>query len=332
MSVQVTVAAGIESVRQVAAVVATHKHCYPLQGCLESLRSSLPHPSDLIFVDNGSSEVLSSWATDKFPDISILQLKENRFFCGGYNAGIRLALERGYNFVLIVNADTQVRNEGFIPALIDAARRWPRAAFIGPLVYYRAAGVYQKTCLNFPSVLRSLLIWLPWRLGKDRFMTQTNREQEVEFLNGVCVLCRASALRDIGLMDETFGGYVEDADWSLRARNKGWISVFTPVPSVTHYEDEVGYEAYSLKTFMLKRNTVLWFLKAGRRRSARFYAFASILLAKVRGMAAGSEIDRKNHRQFCVLLERAYHGLLRGDAPGEWYGPPLAPWNGARNA
>ncbi len=318
--------------QRTAVVVATNRQCYPLRRCLESLRSLLADPASLIFVDNGSEEQLCSWAALEFPDISVLRLPKNLFFTGGYNAGIRVAIDRGYDFVLIVNADTEVVDSGFLAKLLDAAKRWPRAAFIGPLVCYRSTSAYQTTCLRFPSILRSLLIWLPWRLARRHLPRQSRAERQVQMLNGVCVLCRVSALRDIGLMDETFGGYVEDADWSFRALQKGWVSLFTPVPSVTHYEEDIGYEAYSLKTFMLKRNTVLWFLKTGCKRSARMYALASILLAKARMMSGRSEAERKNHKQFCMLLERVYRGLLRGDVPREWFGPPVAPWEGPHSA
>ncbi len=48
--------------------------------------------------------------------------------------------------------------------------------------------------------------WAVRRQGSD------NNEKKVEFLNGVCVLCRMSAIREIGLLDEMMGGYVEDTD------------------------------------------------------------------------------------------------------------------------
>ncbi len=50
-------------------------------------------------------------------------LKENLLFCGGYNAGIRLAIERNYEYVMIVNADTEVVNPGFVTSLIEAMER-----------------------------------------------------------------------------------------------------------------------------------------------------------------------------------------------------------------
>lgn len=313
---------------RVAVVVATHKMCSTLERCLQSFRNILVDPLDLIFVDNGSDEKLYERIQMQFPEITVIRLRENRYFCGGYNTGIQVAIERGYDFVLIVNADTEVANPGFLPELLKTAQRWPRAAFIGSLVYFRSQEVVQKTCLEFPRILRNVAIWLPWRLFSQYFLLQPKEETTVEFLNGICVLCRISALREIGLMDENMGGYVEDADWAWRAREKGWVSVFTPVPSIVHHETPSGYEPYSLKTFLLKRNTVYWYLKVGRRASAWIYAKASVVLAIARLLVVRSANERQKHRYFLRRLTRAFNGLLRGEPLGEWFGPPHGIWNG----
>jgi GT2 family glycosyltransferase len=312
---------------RVAVVVAAHNGLSILDQCIQGFQNILMDPFDFIFVDNGSIENLKGWAEEKFPGITVIRLSENRLFCSGYNAGIQLGIERGYEFVLIVNADTEVVNPGFLAELIEASRRWPRAAFIGPLVYFRSKEVIQKTCLQFPRVLRSAAIWLPWRLAQHYFQQQPSWETTVEFLNGICVLCRVAALREVGLMDDIFGGYVEDADWAWRAREKGWLSVFVPIPSVIHHEEAVGYEPYSLKTFLLKRNTVLWFLKTGQRTSALTYGKLSIGLAWIRMRLARSEEEKKKYQYFLKVLRRAYKGLLQGEKWGEWFGPPLGSWN-----
>ena len=313
----------MSSRKRVAVVVASHKHHPSLEFCLTGIQQILDHPGDLIFVNNGSTDDTGGWAHNHFPGITKVHLDHNTLFCGGYNAGIRVAMEKGYDFVLILNADTEVMNPGFLAELLAAADRWPRSAFIGPLVYWRSENVVQQTCLQFPKVSRNILTWLPWRIARSRCERQPRVEREVQFLNGVCVLCRISALREIGLMDEIFGGYVEDADWSWRAREKGWKSVFAPVPSVIHHEEPIGYEPYSIKTFLLKRNTVLWYLKIGWQTSAFAYALAAMGLAWARMMLETSKNDRKKHRYFVDRLYKAYRGLLRGDSLGSWFGPPL---------
>jgi len=117
-------------------------------------------------------------------------------------------------------------------------------------------------------------------------------------------------------MDETFGAYVEDADWSWRARQLSWNSLFIPVPSLVHHEEPHGYEHNSFKSFLLKRNTVYWLLKAGRRRSARGYAIATVVLARFRTFMATDLQERQAYREFATSLEAVYRRLLRGEAMG----------------
>ena len=313
-------------VLRVAVVLVSQNRFAALEKNLESFRSLPIDSEDLIFVDNGSRENLKKWVDERLPGITTIRLPENRLFCGGYNAGIRLGLERDCEFILISNADTEVINPCFLKDLLNAADRWPQAAFLGPLVFWRSADVIQKTCLEFPSVWPNSLRWLPSRLSRNGFEKQPQEEAAVGFLNGVCVLCRSQALREIGLMDENMGGYVEDADWAWRAKEKGWVSVFTPVPSVIHYETASGYEWYSLKTFLLKRNTAYWYLKVGKWKSAWTYSQASIILAIFRFLMERQAEERHKHRYFLQRLMRAFEGLLRGEALGEWFGPPIGSW------
>ena len=191
-----------------------------------------------------------------------------------------------------------------------AAERRPTAAFLGPLVYYRDRETVQNTCLQFPSVVRHLVQWVPWRLFPGLFDRVPPVETEVGFLNGVCVLCRSAALREFGLMDERFGGYIEDADWSWRARVHGWKSVFVPVPGIIHHEEREGYEHFSFKSYLLKRNTVLWNLKAGRRSSAFAYAAASLILAWIRMLSAANNRNREKYQRFLQRLRRSYRRML----------------------
>jgi GT2 family glycosyltransferase len=312
--------------RDVAVVVSSHQKTPGIEDCLQGFRQMVKKSRDLIFVNNGSGNELGNQVRRKFPGITLINLPKNKLFCGGYNAGIRQALERGYEFILISNADTQVVNHRFLEELLEAAGRWPRSAFVGPLVYWRGAGTVQKTCLRFPRFYENVAIWLPWRIARGWFEQQPAREREVEFLNGVCVLCRAEALKQIGLMDENMGGYVEDADWAWRAKKKGWSSVFIPIPSIVHHENSNGYEPYSLKTFLLKRNTVYWYLKIGRRASALSYARASQLIAMVRFYLANNGEEKNMHRYFLEKLATCFSGLLSNQALGEWFGPPLGPW------
>ena len=295
-----------------AVVVSSHRLYPTLASCLQGFSSIVDNPQDLIFVNNGSSPLLSRLISSSFPEILLINLNQNRLFCAGYNAGIQAALEKNYEFVLIVNADTEVINPDFVSELLSAAHRWPKAAFLGPLVYYRNQETVQNTQFHFPSVMRNIFTWIPWRLFHGFRRPHSLCENKIDFLNGVCVLCRCAALREFGLMDEQYGGYVEDADWSWRAKRQGWHSVFIPRPSIIHHEELAGYEYFSFKSFLLKRNTVLWYLKAGYKFSAWAYAAAAIGLAWLRALKTRSTPAGKKYQQFLCSLRKSYQSMLFG--------------------
>lgn len=305
-----------------AIVTVAHREYDVLPLCLQSLSRSAKEPRDVIFVDNGSDHRLTDWAAEHFPHITILTLEHNRLFCGGYNAGIRLAMARGYNYILIINADVEVVSSGFIDKMVEAMGRWPTAAFLGPKVWYREIGVKQNTIFKFPSLWRTLISWPLFRISPAVLTDKLEEEHEVDVLNGVCVLCRSSALKEFGLMDETLGAYVEDIDWSWRARSAGWKSAYVPVESIIHHEEPTGYEHHSFKTFLLKRNNVFWYIKTHRRLSAICYAILALALARLRSFKASSA-DITAHLLFENRLSKVYHHLLLGKALGSWFGAPL---------
>ncbi|MEQ9411639.1 MAG: glycosyltransferase family 2 protein, partial [Fuerstiella sp.] len=203
---------------RVAIVLATHRYCFPLERCISTHLELLESAADLIFVDNGSGGEMTTWVQERFPNVTVITREQNGFFCGGYNSGMQHAMDRNYEHVLIVNADTDVLNPGYVAELVNAAARHPKAAFFGPTVYLREHGNVQNTILRYPWFSRHLAHWLTSRFHATNRSAAATTDTPVDFLNGVCVLCRIQALREVGLLDEDMGGYVEDTDWSWRAR------------------------------------------------------------------------------------------------------------------
>lgn len=309
---------------KVAVVVATHRYCYPLERCISSHLDLLESAADFVFVDNGSGGEMTTWAKDRFPDITVVTREQNGFFCGGYNSGMQYAIDHHYEYVLIVNADTEVCNRAYLATLVEASKRHPTAAFLGPTVYLREPGNVQNTILRFPWFSRHLSHWLTSGVRVTNQSAATTNETAVDFLNGVCVLCRVDALRQFGLLDEEMGGYVEDTDWSWRARQQGWHSLYVPVTSILHHQAEDEYEHYSVKTFMLRRNHVYWHMKVGHIWQARLFAAFSLLLARCRVLRAFLlQRDIREHRRYAARFQDVVRRILAGEPVGDWFGPPL---------
>lgn len=309
---------------KVAIVIATHRYCFPLERCISSHLELLDSSADIVFVDNGSGGEMTAWAKERFPDITVMTREQNGFFCGGYNTGLRHAIDGNYEYVLIVNADTEVCNSDYISELVSAGTQFRHTAFLGPKVYLRNEGNVQNTILLFPWFGRHLTHWLTSRFYPANRSEAAMESTNVDFLNGVCVLCRVDALKTIGLLDEDMGGYVEDTDWSWRARQYGWSSMYIPVPSILHHQAAEEYTHYSVKTFMLRRNHVYWHMKVGHVWQARLFASFSLFLARMR--SAKAFCQRRNvdeHKRYVARFKDVARRILAGEPIGEWFGPPV---------
>ena len=284
----------------------------------------LDSPADIIFVDNGSGGEMTAWAKERFPDVTVITRQDNGFFCGGYNSGIQYAIDHKYEYVLIVNADTEVSNAAYLSKLVTASERHPTAAFLGPKVYLREEGNVQNTILRYPWFARHLSHWLTSWFHSENRSAAAKTDTEVDFLNGVCVLCRVEALREVGLLDEDMGGYVEDTDWSWRARQQGWLSIYVPVASILHHQHADEYRHCAVKTFMLRRNHVYWHMKSGHVWQAQLFASFSLFLAQLRSAKAlVQQQDVAEHRHYVVKFRDVARRILAGDAVGDWFGPPM---------
>jgi GT2 family glycosyltransferase len=313
---------------QVAIVISANRMFYPMDLCFSGFQGMLEDPRDLVLVDNGSKErEISAWGHREFTRITIIDRGADGHYCGGFNTGLRHALEHGHEFALLVNADTVVVNPKFIHELIEVARRHPRAAFFGPMVFFRDRNVIQNTILSYPTFRRTLGNWIMSHVRADSEVQSDHRvERKVDFLNGVCVLCRMSALREFGLLDEVIAAYNEDTDWNWRARRKGWYAVYSPIASIIHHQEESGYAPYDAKTFMARRNQVVWLIRANRRLEARLFRFFVLFQARQRQRGAQSDLERRRYQYYIDRFDEVSRRLLAGETPGEWFGPMLSPW------
>jgi len=294
--------------------------------CIKGHSALVDEPRDIVFVDNGSGGELEPLVKEWVPGTTIVVREDNGFFCGGYNAGLRYALENNYDYALIVNADTEVINKNYVNELVAFAEMEPDAAFIGPRVSNGDASTIQNTILDYPWLWRYTISWLVNRIRPKNRSAAASQALDVEFLNGVCVLCRMSALKEVGLLDETMGGYVEDADWTWRARESGWKSKFLPVSSIVHHQEGADYHHYSMKSFMLRRNHVYWHWKSGRYFQAFGFMFASGSLALLRvALSLLSRNEVAEHWHFFRRYGQVCYGLVSRRKIGAWFGPPIGP-------
>jgi hypothetical protein len=228
----------------------------------ETLRSLLacrvPEPWRLhaMVVDNASEDGSAAMVREEFPGVELLALAENRRYAGGNNAGLARALEAGADAIMLLNNDVLV-DPGLVAKLLAALEERPEAGAAAPLIYHAPP---------------SDRIWYaggrctPWLAhSSHRGLREPDRGQyrsleETGYLTGCCLLATAAAWRRVGLLDERYFLYAEDADWSLRARAAGYRLLFVPTARLWHrVSASSGGAMNPWKVYQrLRANLTLW--------------------------------------------------------------------------
>jgi GT2 family glycosyltransferase len=261
----------------------------------------VPYPDfDMLVLDNDSSDDSVEKIHAAFPEIEIIQTGANRGYAGGNNVGFRLALERAYDYALVLNNDLTVAPE-MVNLLIEAFEKHQDIALAGPKIYR--------------SDKPKELFYPAWRIDLDKWLFYRTQSAphpsgltDVDFVQGCAVMVRREFLEQCGMFDERFHLYCEDADLAVRARAEGWRTVEVEAASAWHRGYGSSGRHSPLKTYYSLRNRLLFIKKHGRRRWSlrwRLLVFDAgpTLLAACRDMLTGRFTDgRKATAALCQAL------------------------------
>jgi GT2 family glycosyltransferase len=201
---------------------------------------------ETICVDNGSSDGSDAVVAERFPSVELIRTGSNLGFAGGNNVGIRRALERGADWVLLINNDATAE-PGLADALVRAAEARPDAGLLACKVLNEDGSV-QYAGARFNA-----------RLGySGRVQTSGADElRDVARADGAAMAVSRAAVERAGLLDEQLFAYVEDVEWSLRIRSAGFAVVFVPDARVKHKGSAAtGGKRSTTNLYYATRNTI----------------------------------------------------------------------------
>lgn len=218
-----------------------------LPACLDSLRAQTYRRLEIIVVDNASTDASVALVRERYPEVRLMVLSENRGLTGGVNAGIRSAAG---DVIALLNNDAEAE-PGWVEALVQALEAHPEAGSAASkmLLYDR------RDVLNSAGDTYGL-DGIPGNRGVwERDAGQYDRDIEVFGACGGAAAYRRAMLEEIGLFDEELFMYCEDVDLAWRAQIAGYHCAFAPQARVYHRLSATGGGA--LASFYTGRNTLL---------------------------------------------------------------------------
>ncbi len=208
--------------------------------CLRSL-TKMTYPNwRAILVDNGSSDGSVQAVRSAYPKVKLIESLENLRYAGGNNLGIREVLDQNDEYCLLLNNDTVVEPD-LLDHLIGAAQEEENTGLVGPKILYHdrpdviwfAGGVFKPVW----GYVRHFGLR---QIDDGRF----DKRCHVSFLTGCALLIRRDVLETVGLLDEGFYLYSEDADYCRRAVNAGFRLIYEPAARIYHKVSRSSGGAY----------------------------------------------------------------------------------------
>jgi GT2 family glycosyltransferase len=222
--------------------------------CLRSLQNLDYLNNQTVVVDNGSTNDSVTRLRSLFPDVTLITNEENLGFAAGCNVGIRYALNQGADYVWLLNNDTVVHPHA-LTALVERAESDPQIGAVGSVIYD-----WERR--------DKILAWGGGRIsywsGRSRHVSVPVENEKLDFLTGASILIRREALGAIGLLDERFFLYWEDADFSIRLKKKSWKLAVATHSKVWHRETATVGRGTEFQDYVFNVSATIFLRKHAR--------------------------------------------------------------------
>jgi len=244
--------------------------------CLSLLNNVIYDNFEVILIDNGSKEKLpispglaerSRAGNYQFPKLRITQIFNdlNLGFAAGNNQGIKIALQRGADYILLLNNDTTVESD-FLNKLVGAAENNKEYGILGPVIY----DYNEREKIQFAGGK------INWSKTKGEHLILFNAPQPplnlrggagelyfTDYITGCCLLIKRKVIEKIGLLSEDYFLYYEDTDWNLRAQKAGWLCGVVPSARIYHKASKSSQEFSYPYIYYHSRNGLIFASRFG---------------------------------------------------------------------
>lgn len=265
-------------------IIVNYNVKYFLEQCLYSVRTAAAGLNVEVFVvDNNSTDGSQEMLREKFPEIQLIENRENKGFSRANNQAIKISKGR---YVLLLNPDTVVQEDTFQKCV----------AFMDDHLEGGGLGVTMvdgggnflpesKRGLPTPAVAFYKIFGLSSLFPKSKKFGKyhlkyldKNQTHEVEILAGAFMMIRKETIDKVGMLDEDFFMYGEDIDWSYRIVLGGYKNYYFSETRIIHYKGESTKKSSVNYVFVFYRAMIIFAKKHFHKNWKWFCFFINIAI------------------------------------------------------
>jgi len=284
--------------------------------------------TDIIVADNGSTDESLSLLQEEFPEVKILDLKQNFGFARGYNQALQ---QIDADYYVILNSDVEV-TAGWLDAPIALMTADQSIAAVQPKIL----SYHQKTQFEYAGAAGGFIDRFGYPFCRGRIFNEVEEDHgqydtvtDIFWATGACMFVRAKLFHEAGGFDADFWAHMEEIDLCWRLKNLGCRVVYTPESKVYHVGGGTLSYDNPRKLYLNFRNN-LWLLYKNLPVSQLFpIIFMRMVLDGIAALKLLAEFNMngivsvlKAHYHFYCALPKLQHKRKLAAKDGHYSLPP----------
>ncbi|GMT44820.1 MAG: glycosyl transferase family 2 [bacterium] len=216
--------------------------------------------AEIVVADNASTDDSVEFMKHEFPQIRLLENKENAGFTGGYNWALS-QVESDY--YVLLNSDIEV-TPNWLQPVIDLMESDKTIAACQPKI----RSIFQKDRLEYAGASGGFIDQWGYPFCRGRIFENVEKDhgqyddvREVFWATGACLFVRANVYHRLGELDEDFFAHMEEIDFCWRAKNEGYKIMVQPASVVYHVGGGTLPKSSARKTYLNFRNNFMLLYK-----------------------------------------------------------------------
>ncbi len=233
----------VEASPKISILIPNKDHIEDLKRCISSIRDRSTYTNyEILVIENGSKEEATFAYYEQLnavPEVRVLTYTpaagEGFNYSKINNFGAKQATGE---YILLLNNDTKVITPTWLEEMLMYAQR-KDVACVGAKLYYEDNTIQHAGVIIGLGAHRSAG-HCHYRVNKENlgYMGRLCYAQDLCAVTGACLMVRKALYEELGGLDETLAIALNDVDFCLRAREKGYLNVFTPFAELYHFESK----------------------------------------------------------------------------------------------
>ncbi|MFK5951341.1 MAG: glycosyltransferase family 2 protein [Methylococcales bacterium] len=230
--------------------------------CIDSVLQATYVNYKIYIIDNGSADNSVDILTKQYSTedkVKVISTGKNLGFSGGNNVGMRLAMEEGSDYLLLLNNDTEV-DPGFLEPMVDVLDNNSDIGVTSGKIYFYNTDKqvwFYGGLMDRDTAVGHAINWREYDTG------QINKSRDVDYATGCALMVRREVVETVGYLDDDFFYLCEDAEYCFRVFDAGYRITVVPDSIVWHKVTAslAGGEEAPIRLYFRARNQLLQVLK-----------------------------------------------------------------------